>query len=230
MTVPRTAKPATTASDAADETKVRRRASKEFRREQLIHATIDSIATKGYSATTLADVADGAGLSRGIVNFHFESKEKLFIETLTYMSDEYGAHWREALEAAGPGSASQLRALVVADLDPVICNPRMIAAWFAFWAEAVTRPAYQALCWSHDEDYLRAIHQLCVKLKDEAGYSFDPDRTATAVYALQEGLWLRLMLGGTSFTQPEALQTALEAAGNLFPKHFEHDGTIIQQD
>ena len=30
----------------------------------------------------MADVADGAGLSRGIVNFHFESKEKLLIATL----------------------------------------------------------------------------------------------------------------------------------------------------
>ena len=52
-----------------------RKASKETRRQQLIEATIDSLAKRGYSETTMADVADGAGLSRGIVNFHFESKE-----------------------------------------------------------------------------------------------------------------------------------------------------------
>lgn len=214
---------------AEEEAKPRRRASKQFRRDQLINATIDSIAAKGYSATTLADVADGAGLSRGIVNFHFESKEKLFIETLTYMSDEYGAHWREALDAAGPSTAAQLRALVVADLDPDICNPRMISAWFAFWAEAVTRPAYQQLCWSHDDDYLDAITGLCAKMKDEAGYAFDPVKTGTAVYALQEGLWMRLMFASAEFSQSRALGTALEAIGNLFPRHFEHDGTIIKK-
>ncbi len=215
---------------AIEDQKIRRRASKEFRREQLINATIDSIATKGYSATTLADVADGAGLSRGIVNFHFDSKEKLFIETLTSMSDEYGAHWRRALDASGPTSASRLRALVVADLDSAICNPRMISAWFAFWAEAATRPAYQDLCWSHDDDYLKAINSLCHALKEEGGYAFNPDRTATAVYALQEGLWLRLMFGGKDFSPADALATALEAIGNLFPKHFEHDGTISHKD
>lgn len=52
-----------------------RKASKETRRQQLIEATIDLLARRGYSETTMADVADGAGLSRGIVNFHFESKE-----------------------------------------------------------------------------------------------------------------------------------------------------------
>lgn len=211
----------------SDGSKPRRRASKQFRREQLINATIDSIAAKGYSATTLADVADGAGLSRGIVNFHFESKEKLFIETLTFMSDEYGAHWREALEAAGGSTAAQLRALVVADLDPAICNPRMISAWFAFWAEAVTRPAYQKLCWSHDADYLATFTTLCARMKEEGGYAYDPHNMGTALYSLQEGLWMRLMFSSAEFSQPRALATALQAIGNLFPGHFEPDGTII---
>src|SRR5919109_4630275 len=71
-----------------------RKASKEARRQQLIEATIDSLAKRGYSETTMADVADGAGLSRGIVNFHFESKEKLLVATLQYMADEYARHWR----------------------------------------------------------------------------------------------------------------------------------------
>ena len=54
----------------------RRREPKALRREQLINATIDSLAKRGYAATTLADVADGAGLSRGIVNFHFTNFQR----------------------------------------------------------------------------------------------------------------------------------------------------------
>lgn len=50
-----------------------RNAAKEVRQVQLIEATIESLAKRDYSETTMADVA---GLSRGIVNFHFESKEK----------------------------------------------------------------------------------------------------------------------------------------------------------
>ena len=81
-----------------------RKASKETRQQQLIEATIDSLAKRGYSDTTLANVADGAGLSRGIVNFHFESKEKLLISTLQFMSDEYASHWNAALRWRQKGS------------------------------------------------------------------------------------------------------------------------------
>ncbi|HEX3217144.1 MAG TPA: TetR family transcriptional regulator, partial [Aestuariivirgaceae bacterium] len=40
-----------------------RKASTEVRRQQLIEATIDILARRGYAATTLADVARTAGLS-----------------------------------------------------------------------------------------------------------------------------------------------------------------------
>src|SRR5690606_12335101 len=101
-----------------------RKASKAVRRQQLIEATIDSLATRGFSGTTMADVTDGAGLSRGIVNFHFDSKETLLVETLRSLADEYSAHWRNALARARPDPASRLWALVAADFDRQICNRR----------------------------------------------------------------------------------------------------------
>ena len=63
--------------------------SKQARRKQLIQATIKCIAKNGLSSTTMADVTQQAGLSMGIINLHFQSKEKLLIETLQYISDEY---------------------------------------------------------------------------------------------------------------------------------------------
>ena len=63
--------------------------SKKARRKQLIEATIKCIADNGLSGTTMADVTQQAGLSLGIVNLHFQSKEKLLIETMRYISTEY---------------------------------------------------------------------------------------------------------------------------------------------
>ena len=37
----------------------------------------------------MADVTKLAGLSLGIVNLHFETKEKLLVETLRFITDEY---------------------------------------------------------------------------------------------------------------------------------------------
>lgn len=197
-----------------------RKASKETRRMQLIEATIDSLARRGYSETTMADVADGAGLSRGIVNFHFESKEKLLIATLQHMAEEYAAHWRAAVGKAGSDPAKRLRALVVADFDRAICNRRKLAAWCAFWGEAKSRPTYQALCGARDEYYQDLLAELCATLIEDGGYALDPRQTALALDALLEGLWLRLMLSNRAIKRETALQAALAFLAAMFPNHF----------
>ena len=48
-----------------------------------VRTTIASIARRGFADTTLAHVADGAKLSRGIVNFYFRSKEELLVDRAT---------------------------------------------------------------------------------------------------------------------------------------------------
>lgn len=211
----------------ASSSPARRRQSREQRREQLINATIDSLAKRGYAATTLADVSDGAKLSRGIVNFHFDSKDNLLLETLQFMSDEYQANWK-ARYAASPGdTAHKLAALITADLDKKICTPRKVAAWFALMAEAKSRPAYQKLVWERDTKYRDRLTEYCRKAKDEAGYTFDPENVTAAIYAMQEGIWLRLMLSGRKYTRTDALRIAMEMLGTVFPKHFNPDGSPL---
>ena len=68
-------------------TRTRRTASREERRRQLIDATMKCIASKGLSNTSIGDVAKEAGLSQGIVNLHFESKDNLLKETLVTLAD-----------------------------------------------------------------------------------------------------------------------------------------------
>src|SRR6476619_231619 len=94
-----------------------RKASKEVRRQQLIEAKIDTLARRGYAATTLADVARTAGLSGGIVNFHFESTEKLLVETLRASAAEYRTNRRSALAMAGKIPAERLEASLSADFN-----------------------------------------------------------------------------------------------------------------
>lgn len=208
------------AAAALPETEKRsRKASKETRRLQLIEATIDSLSRRGYSETTMADVADGAGLSRGIVNFHFESKDKLLVATLQHMAEEYAAHWRGALDKAGDEPAARLAALVAADFDRAVCNKRKLAAWCAFWGEAKSRPTYQALCAARDEAYQDTILELCLALTQEGGYALDAPATALAVDAMLEGLWLRLLMRD-DMTREKGHMAAKAMLAALFPKHF----------
>jgi TetR/AcrR family transcriptional repressor of bet genes len=202
-----------------------RTASKEHRRLQLIEATIGAIARKGYAALTLADVAGAAGLSGGIVNFHFESKEKLLVATLRHLAEEYRQNWQEALQAAGERPAARLAALATADFNDVVCTPDKLAAWSAFWAEAQNRPTYMQHCGANDAEFHAAVRAIVTEIIAEGRYGErDPARLARAIDALLEGLWLDLITSYSPVTREEAVKTVYSCLNAFFPAHFSPSG------
>ena len=193
---------------------------------QLIEATIETLARRGFSRTTLTEVARLAGLSHGLVLFHFETKEKLLAETLAYLAEEYRANWSAALAAAGPSPAAQLNALIEADFDHKVFTPSRLAAWCSFWGEAQSRPLYQESCGEKDENYNRRMESICARLIDEGGYSGSPERLARILRVTIEGVWLDMMTMTTPYHAPEALATVRLCAARLFPAHFNALGAI----
>jgi TetR/AcrR family transcriptional repressor of bet genes len=190
-------------------------------RQKLITATINSIAKRGFAETTLARVSAGAGLSRGIVNFHFRSKDALFLEALRFLSREYQEYWARAFDGAGPTAAEKLEAVLMVDFEPPISNRNRIATWYAYYGEAKSRPAYLAECAERDEATFQAVIALCRTIIEEGGYSnLDPQRTAWGLGAMSEGLWLDILLSphdSNADVSKQILSTYLRA---LFPKHF----------
>lgn len=207
-----------------DETPVPRKLPRDARRQQLIEATIGVIGAKGLARTTLTEVARQAGLSHGLVNFHFETKEKLLVETLLYLAEEYRLNWVQALEGAGPGPAAQLAALLAADFRAEICTPDRLSAWCAFWGEAQSRPVYQQHCGANDEDYNRRMEAICARLLAEDGRTGDPARIARVLRVTTEGVWLEMMTIRAPYSAEEALATVMTCAAAFFPRHFTERG------
>ena len=201
-----------------------RRAPRDVRRLQLIEATIDVLARKGYAALTIADVAGAAGLSVGIVNFHFDSKDNLLAECLRYLSTEYTNNWKMALAAAEPNTARRLEAVLLADFDAELFTPRKIAAWIAFWGETQGRPVYNAICAELDAEHEKMVERLCGEIIAEGGYGHDPAITARALESLGDGLWLGIGTWrpgtGTEFCPKKACVTFKSALAAYFPAHF----------
>ena len=69
------------------------------RQEQILRAAAAVIIRQGYDKTTMSDIADEAGVSRGTVYLHFKGKEELF-EALVYWEwMQYAQTWLESLES-----------------------------------------------------------------------------------------------------------------------------------
>ena len=194
---------------------------RERRRRQLIDSTMASIAKRGFSDTTMGDVAKGAKLSHGTVNFHFKSKDQLLVETLRTVIEEYRGVWTGAVEKAGPGVADKLAALYLADLDPAICTRKKLAVWHAFYGEAKSRPVYRSICDASDQQRIEAGIELVHQIVAEGGYrDLDPEAMARGLDALTDGLWLQLLLSTERFDRDGAREKVRAFLACLFPKHF----------
>lgn len=215
-----------TAAKMLDPLPLPRKASREHRRQQMIEATIESLASRGYAQTTMTDVAAASGVSHGLVNFHFETKEKLLTETLLYLAAEYRENWRRALAGAAPSPAAQLNALLLADFNEKICTQSKLRAWCAFWGEAQSRPIYQEKCDANDQACNHELEEVCARLIAEGGYSHNAARVARLLRVIVEGLWLDIMSMTTPYSRDEAIRTVYVCASALFPRHFGEAGLL----
>ena len=206
---------------AATAKNTRRTASRAKRRQQLIDATMICIARKGMSSTTLGDVAKEAGLSQGIVNLHFESKENLLNETLRYIADDYKTRFNRALDKAPPDAASKLSALMELDLRPSILDRRKLAVWFAFWGEVRSRPRYREICKKSDEYYDEVLCSLCEEIIADGQYkNVSTPAVATVLTSMTNGLWLSYLISPKRFDRQIATNAVAEYLHSVFPKHF----------
>jgi TetR/AcrR family transcriptional repressor of bet genes len=206
---------------AATERSTRRTASRERRREQLIAATMKCIARKGMSSTSIGDVAKEAGLSQGIVNLHFESKDNLLNETLRHLADDYKTRFIKALESSGPDAASKLLAVMQIDLRPSVINRQKIAVWFAFWGEVKSRPTYRRICYEQDKYYDEVVVALCAEIIEDGGYrNVNARSVAIALTSMTNGMWLSYLINPRTFDRDEAMTAITDLLRRYFPRHF----------
>jgi TetR/AcrR family transcriptional repressor of bet genes len=199
----------------------RRTAPPAERREQLILATIRSVANRGLIDTTIATVAQEAGLSQGIVNLHFRSKDGLLTETLRYLADEYRSACHEAAAAGAVSPVAGLAAMVELDFRRSICSRDKLAVWFAFWGERRFRPTYRRICAERDRSYDDMVRLICARLCEEGGYAdIDPAVVADGLSALTDGLWLDLLVRPESMSRERARRITLSYLADVFPRHF----------
>lgn len=198
----------------------RRAQAREARHAQLIDATVRCLAEKGYSAMTVADVAAQAGLSVGLVNFHFQSKARLLEATLRHVTENYRRAWESAVAAAAH-PAEGLAAFVEANLDDKVASAESIAVWFAFWGESSARTRYREICEANDDAAVATVTGLCRRLSEAGSYpTVDPAAVGSALTSLLDGMWLSFMLHPTTTNRDRARRAAFAVLSATFPCHF----------
>lgn len=208
---------------ARDSKPARRTEPKEVRRSQLIDATINSIAKHGIGGTTMSTVTEFAGLSIGIVNFHFKSKQNLFEETLMHLAREHHDQWYNAYLDAGLSAQEKLLAIVDAHFDRKICSRKKLAVWFAYFGEARRRETYRHLIDQIDDERFSIAVRLCQDIIDNGPYENAPpaDQIAKTLEALYDGLMLNLLMYPGYTSREKARDQVHAYLATVFPNHIE---------
>lgn len=93
--------------DLMDSSSTRRRAT----RAKLYEAAVTLIAEQGFSATTVDEIAERAGVAKGTVYYNFKSKTELFEELLRHGVGLLTASLRQAADEASERGGTTVEAL-----------------------------------------------------------------------------------------------------------------------
>ncbi|WP_198968775.1 TetR/AcrR family transcriptional regulator [Xylophilus sp. ASV27] len=78
-------------------------------RENLLKLAARTFGMQGYSATTMRNIAEQAGIEAASIYYHFPSKEDLVDEVMEQGADRILHHLNEQLDALGPGATAEQR-------------------------------------------------------------------------------------------------------------------------
>lgn len=202
-----------------------KRVDRQERRRQLSDALTRLAAARGLDGISLRHVAAEAGVSTGMVQHYFRSKDELMAFALETVHDTV----RARLAARGPERSASPRATVRALLVELLPldeeRSREAHVAMAFLAYSAARPSLAEALYA-DDDLMRDFMADRIREAGEPGRTppgQEPARAATALLALTEGL------GTTMLLRPEARDDLLATFDShldlVFGPEPAHDST-----
>ncbi len=132
------------------------RKTKEEARETrvaIVDAAVQVFSVKGVAATSLADVAREAGVTRGAIYWHFANKADLLAALWEEVLRMYASQAQASEHADEPDPLGKLKMLYVALLQGLIDNPRQ---------QQLTRILFDRSGSAEDFEAIRIRHVACM--------------------------------------------------------------------
>lgn len=191
-----------------------RREAVDKRREALITAALDLVASGGPQAATVRAIADRAGVSPGLIRHYFASKDDLTREAYRHLMDRMTQDTAAALTGAPTDPKARLAAFVASSLRPPVVDPVAVGLWAGFLHDVRRDPALRDV---HATSYLQ-FRDLLESLIADLPRSASPDqlrRDAIACNAVIDGLWLEGSMLPDRFDPTELERIGVASVGAI---------------
>jgi len=171
-----------------------RRKSVAERRQELIEAGIACLGEGGMSGFTIDRIRQRAGVSRGLINHHFRSKDDLLLQIYAAMTRHL------ATDSCDGTPLDLLRGIIDYNFDDRTFNTSNLRAWLAVWGEIAGNQSLFELHRERYEGYKTRIATALGDVASQQGIDIEPVRLARQLIALIDGLWLEYCLHPDEFT------------------------------
>lgn len=164
------------------------------KRAAILRASATAIAERGIRGLRVNDVAEVAGVSPGLLYYHFKDREGLLDAALNYINDRARAYRTEGDAASDSARQRLIHSLLgeIQDRTDVIENS---LAWNELRASAVYEAALREPLARTTAAWISEIASAISEAQaaGEIATNIDPDKTAITMTALVEGVsgrWL----------------------------------------
>jgi AcrR family transcriptional regulator len=206
--------------NAKGDTMPGQKASEDARRKQIMRAAFDVASRKGLAGLTVRLVAAKAGLSTGLVLFHYKTKEQLIIALLDYMLETTTVlHLTDDI-ARITSPLDRLLALLVREMNRLSSEPRRIRLFFDFWAKGFTHPLIRKKTRAELDRYREAFRPMAeevVAAEPERFAHVSAEGLAAVAVGFIKGCAVQSMIDPKNFDIDEFLAAAQGLIGQLAP-------------
>jgi len=165
-----------------------RKSNTEQRRSEIVRALQTTLARHGYEGATIQLIAAEAGLSPGLIHYHYRDKREILIGLIAALHDYVQQRFARVAEGVSE-PRQRLRAYIDARLGLGRgAQPDAVAAWVAIGAEAIRQPEIREVYQEAIAAELRLVRDLIADYLESEHKSRDSaPRLASVLMAFFEG-------------------------------------------
>jgi AcrR family transcriptional regulator len=191
----------------------------EQRRQQIAAAVWRLASTSGLESVSLRQVAAEAGISMRLVQYYFESKDRMLLYALQHLNEVLEQRVRARLDLGREPTAREIIRASLVELVPVDEHGRMVSLVFiAFFVRALNDPALGEAFRGDGTDELAAFFAALIRDSQAAGTSpawLRPEREVATLIAVANGMGPDVLVG--TATADEVLATLDYNLDRVFP-------------
>ncbi|WP_353510291.1 TetR/AcrR family transcriptional regulator [Intrasporangium sp.] len=130
-------------------------------RQRILEATVESLAIRGWEASSVSVIAAEAGASRGALQHHFPTREDLIIAALDYMFEQ---RTRLATTMTVPDLSGTERVAHVLNAVVDLYVGMLFKAALQVWNAAAADPALRDRILPLERKFGSGVHEMTVRL------------------------------------------------------------------